>query len=260
VAELSVALPSTRAAVNSRGDAHAMVRGAPERHVQAYLDGIPLNIPWDERVDLETVPAMAVGAMEGRRGPTSLLDGPGVLAGSLRLLPPSAAGPEAITDMRAAAGTDGLGRVELAHRRRAGAWNLMGAGAWRTRDAWPLPEGGGERENSDLRQTALLLRAARPVAGTGRLSLVGTGWTGEKGAPRSRKPKEIQLALFAAPPHPVVEELKKLDPDTLTPTDALNLLKDLSNVFFLIICYDYNGYFRHIYRYFLIAPFEVAST
>lgn len=182
-ADLSVALPSTRAATNSRGDAHPMVRGAPERHVQTYLDGIPLNIPWDERVDLETVPAVAVGAVEGRRGPASLLDGPGALAGSLRLRPPAAAGERPLTDLRAAAGTDGLGRVELAHRRQAGPWNLLGAGAWRSRDGWPLPEDGGRRQNSDLRQSTLLLRASRPVAGTGRLSLLGTGWTGEKGAP-----------------------------------------------------------------------------
>ncbi len=182
VADLSVALPSTRAAVNSRGDAHPMVRGAPERHVQTYLDGIPLNIPWDERVDLETVPAVAVGAVEGKRGPISLLDGPGALAGSLRLLPPTAGG-QPITKFRAAAGTDALGHVELSHQRQAGQWNLMGAGAWRTRDAFPLPDDGGRRQNSDLRQGTLLLRAARPVSGTGRLSLLGTAWTGEKGVP-----------------------------------------------------------------------------
>jgi len=183
VADLTVALPSTRATVNSRGDAHPMVRGAPERHVQTYLDGVPLNIPWDERVDLETVPTVAVGAMEGRRGPASLLDGPGALAGSLRLLPPTLHGNTPTTDLRAAAGTDGLGRIELAHHRHAGAWQLLGAGAWRTRDGWPLPEDGGRRQNSDLEQGSLLLRAARPVAGTGRLSLLGTAWTGEKGVP-----------------------------------------------------------------------------
>jgi len=181
LADLSVRLPSARIAVNSRGEAHAMVRGAPERHVQTYLDGIPLNLPWDERVDLETVPAVAVGAVEGRRGPTSLLDGPGALAGSLRLLPPTpSANP--VTRLGADFGTHGLGRADVLHQRRSGAWNLLGAGAWRRRDAVAMP-GGDARFNSDLEQWSLLLRGARPVRGTGRLSLLATAWSGEKGVP-----------------------------------------------------------------------------
>jgi iron complex outermembrane receptor protein len=183
VADLAVALPATRAAVNSRGDAHPMVRGAPERHVQTFLDGIPLNIPWDERVDLGTVPAMAIGGVEGRRGPASLLDGPGALAGSLRLLPPSPAGDRPASEAAVSLGTGGLAHLEGAHRRRAGAWNLLGAGAWTTRDHWPLPDGGGDRMGSDLDQASLLMRASREVAGAGRLSLLASAWTAEKGVP-----------------------------------------------------------------------------
>ena len=183
VSDLAVALPATRAAVNSRGDAHPMVRGAPERHVQTFLDGIPLNIPWDERVDLGTVPAVAVGGLEGRRGPASLLDGPGALAGSLRLLPPSPAGDRPASDLAATLGTGGLAHLEGAHRRRAGAWNLLGAGAWTTRDHWPLPDDGPDRLGSDLDQTSLLMRASREVAGAGRLSLLASAWTAEKGVP-----------------------------------------------------------------------------
>ena len=92
LADLGAVLPSTRVTINSRGDATAMIRGAPERHVQTFLDGIPLNLPWDERVDLETIPALGVGRLEGRRGLTTLLDGPGALAGSVRMLPPASAG------------------------------------------------------------------------------------------------------------------------------------------------------------------------
>ena len=32
----------------------------------------------------------------------------------------------------------------------------------------------------------------------------------------------IQLKLFEVQPHPIVEELRKLDPNTLTPLEALN--------------------------------------
>ncbi|MBE0566143.1 MAG: Plug domain-containing protein, partial [Krumholzibacteria bacterium] len=111
LADLSAVLPSARVTVNSRGDAHAMIRGASERHVQTFLDGIPLNLPWDERVDLETVPALGVGRLEGRRGPATLLDGPGALAGSVRILPPASPGDRPRTRVRGALGESGLGRA-----------------------------------------------------------------------------------------------------------------------------------------------------
>jgi len=160
-----------------------MIRGAPERNSQAFLDGIPLNLPWDERVDLETIPITGVGRLEGRRGLPSLLDGPGVLAGSVRILPPQLNGLKERTLVSIAAGEHGLGRANLTHQREAGAWDLLGAGSMQKRDAWPLPGGDELRQNSDLKQYSLLLRGSREVSGTGRLNLLATGWSGEKGVP-----------------------------------------------------------------------------
>jgi iron complex outermembrane receptor protein len=182
LADLGALLPSARVVVNSRGDAHAMVRGAPERHVATYLDGIPLNLPWDERVDLASIPAVGVGSVEGRRGLVSLLDGPGALAGSVRLLPPRLLADQA-TEIRVSGGDGGRAHTEARHQRSAGAWTLLGAGSWRTRDQWSLPDGGDARLGSDQRQWSGLMRAARPVLGGGRLSLIATGWTGEQGVP-----------------------------------------------------------------------------
>ena len=189
LAELGAILPSVRVAENSRGDRHLMVRGAPERHVQTFLDGIPLNLPWDERVDLATVPAIGLGGIEGRRGLVTLLDGPAALAGSLRLLPPTLRGDRPVTRLSIGGGQSGLGRAQVLRQQRTSDWNLLGATSWLTRDAWPLPagqteaDGAEDRTNSDLRQYALMLRAARPVGTTGRLSLLATAWTGEKGVP-----------------------------------------------------------------------------
>jgi iron complex outermembrane recepter protein len=183
LADLGGLLPSVRVATNSRGDSHLMVRGAPERHSQAFLDGIPLNLPWDERVDLETIPITGVGQLEGRRGLPSLLEGPGVLAGSVRILPPKLNGLKESTLVSLAAGEHGLGRANLTHQREAGAWDLLGAGSVQKRDAWPLPGSDDLRDNSDLQQYSLLLRGSREVAGSGRLNLLATGWSGEKGVP-----------------------------------------------------------------------------
>jgi len=183
LADLGGLLPSVRVATNSRGDSHLMVRGAPERHSQAFLDGIPLNLPWDERVDLETIPITGVGRLEGRRGLPTLLDGPGVRAGSVQMLTPQSHGLTRTTQVSLAAGQHGLGRVGLSHQREAGSWDLLGAGSWHKRDAWPLPQNNGLRENSDLEQYSILMRGSRPVSDTGRLNLLATAWSGEKGVP-----------------------------------------------------------------------------
>ena len=197
LADLGGLLPSSRVSVNSRGESTFMIRGAPERHVQTFLDGIPLNLPWDERTDLETIPITGGARLEGRRGLPTLLAGPGVLAGSVRILPPRLAGKNRQTRLNAGGGQDGMQRIGLMHQQAAGGWTLLGAGAWRNRDAWALPDGlhedpsvghppdadSGDRFNSDLRQGSLLLRASRPVAETGRVNFVATVWSAEKGAP-----------------------------------------------------------------------------
>jgi len=56
---------------------------------------------------------------------------------------------------------------------------------------------------------------------------------GENGRPkltvkgkRSKK-GDLQLTLFAAPEHPVVDQLRRLDIDSLTPLEALKRLAEL---------------------------------
>ncbi len=44
------------------------------------------------------------------------------------------------------------------------------------------------------------------------------------------RPDADQLPLFRTPPHPVIEELRKLEPDTITPIEALSRLADLKRL------------------------------
>jgi iron complex outermembrane receptor protein len=188
LADVGALIPSARVSTNSRGDSHLMIRGAPERHVQTFIDDIPLNLPWDERVDLQTIPITGAATLTGTRGLTTLMDGPGVLAGSVRILPPAAvAGTE--TRLSLGLGEHGRSRADVQHQDRLGAWDMLGAAGWQSWDAWPVPgdvagaAANSLRDNSDLSQFSLLVRGSRPVAGTGRLNLLATGWTAEKGVP-----------------------------------------------------------------------------
>lgn len=222
LADLGALLPSARLATNSRGSSHLMVRGAPERHVQTFLDGIPLNLPWDERVDLETVPITGAAQLEATRGMVSLLDGPGVLAGSIKVMTPRTWQSLKRTRINIAAGENGFGRIGLQHITSAGSWDMVGAGNWQGRNAWALPQKHPQasdnslRQNSDLSQYSLLLHGGRSIAGTGHLGFLVTGWSGEKGVPAElhlgdgarywRYPVRRRLLLGSALNMPLNEE------------------------------------------------------
>jgi iron complex outermembrane receptor protein len=192
LADLGRLLPSVRTSVNSRGESLFTIRGAPDRHVQIYLDDLPLNLAWDERVDLETIPLTGSARVEGTRGLTTLLDGPGALAGSARLLPPETDG-SASSRVSISVGTGNSGHTNVTHQNRAGPWQVLLATGWHGRDGQPLPEDlqnpqydpddDGRRDNSDLSQYAVFGRGARKVGDYGRLSVLAGGWTGEKGVP-----------------------------------------------------------------------------
>jgi len=189
LADVAGLIPSARVSTNSRGDTHLMIRGAPERHVQTFLDGIPLNLPWDERVDLRTIPIIGTGHIEGTRGLTTLLDGPGVLAGSVNIIAPTYDPKARRNRVSVVAGDFVLGRTELQHNNRFRSWDVLGAAGWQGRDALTLPKNtieqgkANHRLNSDLSQYSLLARASRPVADVGRLTILGTIWSAEKGVP-----------------------------------------------------------------------------
>ncbi len=190
IADIARLLPSTRLTVNSRGESLFMLRGAPERHVRVWLDGIPLTIPWDERADLSMVSMDAVGSVDVARGPRSVLDGPNALAGSIRLRTRDTDGAEHRTLFGAQGAGAGARQARAMHIRRLGGWSVLASAAYRTRDAFTLPEDVAlafhqgdrlARTNSELEQFSGLVRARRELAGGGSLGWLAQVSDGSKG-------------------------------------------------------------------------------
>ena len=78
-------LPSAHLQTNSRGETLVYVRAAGERQVAIFLDGAPLNIGWDNRVDLSMIPANVLGGITLERGAVSSAYGPNLVGGAVNL-------------------------------------------------------------------------------------------------------------------------------------------------------------------------------
>lgn len=66
---------------NSRGETVARIRGAEERQTQVFLDGAPLAVPWDGRVDLGLLPAGLIGDLRVVKGAAPIEYGTNTVAG-----------------------------------------------------------------------------------------------------------------------------------------------------------------------------------
>lgn len=80
-------LPSAKVQTNSRGETLLFLRGAGERQISLFFDGIPMNIPWDNRIDLSLVPAEAVGEISIIKGVPSVVYGPNAVSGVVNINP-----------------------------------------------------------------------------------------------------------------------------------------------------------------------------
>ncbi|PKL85147.1 MAG: hypothetical protein CVV22_09475 [Ignavibacteriae bacterium HGW-Ignavibacteriae-1] len=81
LAEIQKSIPSARIRTNSRGEAMLFLRGAGERQLGLFFDGVPMNLPWDNRFDLSMLPAGIIGNIVVNQNSNSIMFGPNVLGG-----------------------------------------------------------------------------------------------------------------------------------------------------------------------------------
>ncbi len=80
-------LPSIKIQNNSRGESLLFFRGSGKRQLSLMFDGVPLNMAWDNQIDLSLVPVNAVGNINITKGIPSALSGVNNLAGSVNIEP-----------------------------------------------------------------------------------------------------------------------------------------------------------------------------
>jgi iron complex outermembrane receptor protein len=167
VAEALRGLPGVAVRTNSRGETIVRVRGAEERQTQVFLDGAPLGVPWDGRIDLGLVPAGAITDLSVRKGAVAIEYGTNAVAGVVDLQTRRSG-----TLFSAQAGTLGLYTLSGAAGLDAGPVNLLiaashqGQDALRVADPAALPfsqDASRRRTNTDGRATSLLLGAGGQI-------------------------------------------------------------------------------------------------
>jgi iron complex outermembrane receptor protein len=171
VAEVLKGLPGVTARTNSRGETVARVRGSEERQTQVFLDGAPLAVPWDSRVDLGIIPAGLIGSARVTKGAVPIEYGANAVAGAVDL--ETRSGGE--LDFRASAsiGTLGFADASVVGTIPSGNIDLTLAASGLTRNsepvaklsAIPFSQARSDRRTNTDAKSGTLFAAARYASG-----------------------------------------------------------------------------------------------
>ncbi|HEX6135612.1 MAG TPA: TonB-dependent receptor [Longimicrobiales bacterium] len=203
LAQIVRELPLVTVRTNSRGEAQFSLRGSgsDSRQVAVLMDGVPLHIGWDDRVDLSVVPAGAATELTLVRGLPSVLHGPNVLGGVVELAvahgsverPATISGAVAVDN---AGGFALSGFAAAPFRTPLGRWSARVGGGYRSGPGVPLARdvtetaaragaspltGEALRSNTDHDQVNAFLAGRYESAGGAWVSLSSSAFHAERG-------------------------------------------------------------------------------
>jgi iron complex outermembrane receptor protein len=197
VAELARLIPSAHVQTNSRGESLLYMRNAGERQLAVYFDGALLNIPWDNRVDLDMIPASALASISISKGSVSSEFGPNLMGGAVNLISRDLAGAGRYAEVGLHVGSGSERQFEAMHMGRSSSVSYLAAVGYFARDGQTLPDDPGLtfsqtdphlRTNTDLRRLNVLARAEYTFPSDLAVSIAALAIDAEKGiAPEGHK-------------------------------------------------------------------------
>ncbi len=192
VAEAARLIPAAHIATNSRGETLLTLRGASDRQVSVYLDGAPLTLAWDQRVDLGLLPSGVVGGGTVAKGNSAARFGANGYGGVLNLVSRELAHDGRLIEVDGVGSDPGLGRASAAWLERNGRWSSVVAVQRTESDGMALADDAGLafsqvpsglRTNSDYALTSVFSRVTVSPAAATRLGVTLLVVDGEKGVP-----------------------------------------------------------------------------
>ncbi len=177
-------LPATGIRTNSRGEAVIRLRGSEERQTGLFLDGAPLSVPWDGRVDLSALPAGIVDQVRVTASAAPIEYGTNSALGVVEIFTPMKSQP-GLHSLQAELGSQDSASLSAVGGSRTsrvdwlfgGALRTLGGEAVSSRSIIPFGlTSDGARVNTDLESASLFIAAtARPAWGIARASLFSVG-------------------------------------------------------------------------------------
>lgn len=140
VSELARTIPAAHVQTNSRGESLIYVRNAGERQVALFFNGALLNVPWDNRVNLDIIPASVIGGITVSKGVPSVLYGTNVLGGAINITSRVTEAEGSITEFGGFYGGHATSNLSATHLSAIGHWKLGAAVGYSSRDGLPLPD------------------------------------------------------------------------------------------------------------------------
>ncbi len=141
-ADLVRLLPSAHLQVNSRGETLIYFRGGSERQVSVFFDGALLNIPWDNRIDISSLPVGMLGGVEVSQGVPSVVYGTNVVGGAVNLQSRMLSHDGKLSEITGEVGSESTAAVRGQYIHRGGEWTFLSSASLFSSDGFSLPAGG----------------------------------------------------------------------------------------------------------------------
>ncbi|HLT47570.1 MAG TPA: TonB-dependent receptor [Rubricoccaceae bacterium] len=191
-AGLARLVPAAHVTTNSRGETLIYLRNGGERQTAFFLDGAPLNVPWDNRVDLGLLPASVIAGATVAKGPSAIEYGANVIGGVVNFTSHTPAARQMEVDARY--GTEDHFAGSGLYGATAGRFSFVAEGGYARHDGFPVSNdatlpfsqpGDDLRLNTDARIANAYARAVYALDGA-RVGLTLLHVDAEKGvAPES---------------------------------------------------------------------------
>ncbi|MCX7737538.1 MAG: TonB-dependent receptor [Candidatus Kapabacteria bacterium] len=168
--ELQMYLPSGVIRTNSRGESMLFLRGTGERQLGLFFDGMAMNIPWDNRLDLTFVPVDIIGNIRLNLSSSSMFYGPNVLGGAVSISTIERIDPGFGLSLKLQGGDGNTQNISLLHDGKIGDLNYIANISYMKTDGFLMSKNapdslGNQNLNSALRTNSQQKRINAYVRG-----------------------------------------------------------------------------------------------
>lgn len=186
---------ATVSEVGARNESDVWLRGFDRWRVPLYIDGIPVYLPADNRIDFSRFSTSDIAELQVTKGYTSVIDGPGAMGGSINLVSREVTSPFE-GDARLGSSFDGNGAfngivADSFVGGRVNDWFVQGAFSERYQNHFRLSddyspgtlENGGNRDHSFSNDYKFNLKVGYAPSDTDEYALNVIDQMGEKDNP-----------------------------------------------------------------------------